>query len=88
MDGTDEDALSIEARKLNRMNEFERITRTIRAIRSSLKHSNGRMQEFERHETSHFLNVIISSDVKTRFDATLEMFQSVLRNKPVLLRMQ
>lgn len=46
------------------------------------------MQIFTDMQGLFGVTVIISNDVKTRFDSTLEMFESIWRNREVLTKMQ
>lgn len=84
----DEEEIVENARAAAASSAFDRLTVTSRAVRAAIKHSHSRFQAFQRIQNSMGVHTTIKNDVKTRFDSTVEMFESVLRNREVLLRMQ
>lgn len=87
-DELDYEGLIHQANLLATSSAFERLTHTARAIRATLRRSNVRMERFTILQTSLGIFKTIASDVPTRFDSTINMFESILVNKPVLLRLQ
>lgn len=58
--------------------KFERVVSAFRAIRACIKRSHAKMVQFRKYR--EMLNI--------RFDSTVEMFESVQKNKDVLRRMK
>lgn len=84
----DDDAMIEHIDLLSSSNAYERLTCTLRAVRAALRRSHNRMQAFTSIQDALAVHKMIVSDVRTRFDSTLDMFESVLLNKPVLVRLQ
>ncbi len=70
------------------MNPYQRLTATCRAIHSDLRRSQVRMEIFRNYQQSLGVQEMILNDIRTRFDSTVEMFHSILKNKCVLFRIQ
>lgn len=75
-DDVNENQVLQEATEVETRNEFERLTDTCREIRAALRYSYVRMGLFERCQASTLTKVSIKSDEKTRFDSTVDMFES------------
>ncbi len=67
---------------------YSRIVSTCCAIRTVIKRSHGYANLFARYQNELCVSNTIIADVKTRFDSTLGMYESVLCNEDVLRRMQ
>ncbi len=67
---------------------FSRTPSTCRSIKTAIKRVHQYSNLFEECQRQIDVNVGIKGDVVTRFDSTLIMLDSVLRNKNVLQRMQ
>lgn len=87
-DDLGEEEILENARSAAASSAFDRLTTTCRAVRAAIKHSHARNDAFRRTQVSLGITTTIKNDVKTRFDSTVEMFDSVLRNRAVLQRMQ
>eukprot|EP00171_Calliarthron_tuberculosum_P023574 IDg23574t1 len=88
LDDLDDDGLIKMVELLSESNSYKRLTMTVRAIKKAIRHSHTRMQLFDNLQTSVGVKRTIVVDVPTRFDSTVDMLESVLINKPVLLRLQ
>ena len=57
-------------------------------MRAKLKRSHAGANLFERYKNSLGVSGTVVLDVCTRFDSTVDMFESIFKNQSVLERMQ
>ena len=67
---------------------FWRLISTCRAIRKIIKRKHSYALLFDECQKELGVSRGICNDVKTRFDSTLEMFDSIICNREVLKRLQ
>ncbi len=72
----------------NHLGTGARLLAKLRAIGSAIYRSHAYAVLFEEFQTALNISKKIELDVRTRFDSTLPIFESVLLNKAVLLGMQ
>ena len=68
--------------------KMHRLITICRAIHNSLKRSHAYNELFEKSQAKFGVSRRVSMDVKTRFDSTVLMFESILNNQHVLNFMQ
>ena len=67
---------------------FDRLTSTCRAICSEIRRSHSYAELFDKYQLQAEVFNKIAMDVKTRFGSTVKIFESVLNNQSVLMRME
>ncbi len=83
----DENAMTAKVRIISEGNAFRRINATCRAIRAKLRRSHRISSIFESIQMWHGVTVTIQSDVPTRFDSALTLYESILKKKELLQRL-
>ena len=80
---TEEDVIE-EVIESSESSDFARLTITARAIRALLNRWHTLMKLFRTTQSSLNINTYIFADIKTRFESTVAIFESITRTKSIL----
>lgn len=86
--GDEDDKLVSKLSMIPLSNQFQRVLKTSRAIKTALRRSHQRASLFHRCQSHFGIERGIVGDTKTRFDSTLDMLESILHNRRPLERMR
>lgn len=75
-----------DLREAKRRGTYARLTSTCRAIRTAIEREHAYPSIFERHQNGIGIKCTIKADIRTRFDSTVQIFDSIARYKTVLQR--
>ncbi len=88
MDGLNSNKIDNAISTITNTNSFERLTVTCKAIGAAIRRSHVRKEQFFSYQNSLNVHKSTLTDFPTRFDSTVDMFESISKNKAVLQRMQ